>query len=110
MMSRNTKIVIGLLVVLALFLGWLAYTAMAQKAAQTAEATATVVDAERERKRGDDDTIVTLSYEAGGAPAQARARIDGVRMGEYPAGKQVRICYDPSDRSSVRVTDEPCGG
>lgn len=109
-MSRNTKIVIALLVVLALFLGWLAYMSMVRSAAQTAEAAATVVNAERERKRGDDDTILTLSYDAAGAAVQARARIEGVRMDEFPAGRQVRICYDPADTSSVTVTDEPCGG
>jgi uncharacterized protein DUF3592 len=109
-MSRNTKVVIGLLVVLALFLGWIAYMSMARTAAQTAEARATVVAAERERKKGDDDTILILSYRAGGAATQARARIDGVRMDEFPAGRQVRICYDPADPSSVSVTDAPCGG
>src|SRR3712207_5578507 len=105
-MSRNTKIVIALLVVLALFLGWLAYMSMARTAAQTVEATATVVGAERERKRGDDDTIVTVSYDAGGARVQARARIDGVRMEEYPAGRPVRICYDP--RSEERRVGKEC--
>ena len=108
-MGRNTKIVIGLLVVGAIFMAAIFYFASARSAAQTAEAMAIVVRAEREAKKGDDDTILILSYPTGSGEAQGRARIDGVRMAEYPAGRQLRVCYDPSETSSVRVDDGPCG-
>jgi Flp pilus assembly protein CpaB len=108
-LSRNAKIVIVLLAVLAVFIGAMGYMAAKRDAAQTAEAMATVVRAERERKRGDDDTIVVLSYQAGGAATEARARVDGVRMSEYPAGRQVRICYDPNDPANIRIAEGSCG-
>ena len=107
-MARNTRIVIGLLVVGAIVIGALLYFAAARGAAQTAEAMASVVSAEREAKKGDDDTILNLSYPTPTGQARARARIAGVHSEEYPAGRQVRICYDPSDNSSVRVDDGPC--
>ena len=108
-MQRNTKIVIALLVVTAIFIAGVLYYGSRIRAAQTAEAMATVVRAEREVKKGDDDTILILSYPTSSGEAQGRARIDGVRMAEYPAGRQLRVCYDPSSSSSVRVADGPCG-
>lgn len=108
-MTRNTRIVIALLLVGAAFMAAIFYLASARSAAQTAEALATVVRSEREAKKGDDDTIVTLSYPTGTGEAQGRARVDGVRMAEFPAGRQVRVCYDPSTTTSVRIADGPCG-
>ena len=108
-MSKNTKVVIGLLLFGVIVIAAIFYYVAKTRAAQTAEAMAVVVSAERDSKKGEDDTLLTLSYQAGSGQAQARARIDGVRMDEYPAGRQVRICYDPSDTSSVRVSDGPCG-
>ena len=108
-MTRNTKIVIALLLVGAIAIGAIFYFAAARNAAQTAEAMAVVVAAEREEKKGDDDTIVILSYRTESGETQGRARVDGVRMDEYPAGRQVPVCYDPSNATSVRVADGPCG-
>ena len=108
-MSRNAKIVVALFVVLAIGLGILFYSASVENAAQTAEATATVLRAEREAQRGDDNTILILSYQAGSAVTEARARVQGVHMDEYPAGRQLRVCYDPANPSSVRLDDGPCG-
>ena len=108
-MRRNTKIVMALLLVGAIFLAVIFYYASVRSAAQTAEGMATVIRAQREVKKGDDDTILILSYPTSSGQAQGRARIDGVRMGEYPAGRQLRVCYDPANSSSVRVDDGPCG-
>lgn len=108
-MGKNAKIVIAIFLVTATVIGAIFYYASVISAAQTAEGMATVIRAEREVKKGDDDTILILSYQAGSGEAQGRARIDGVRMNEYPAGRQLRVCYDPADTSSVRVDDGPCG-
>ena len=108
-MGRNTKIVMALLLVGAIFLAAIFYYASVRSAAQTAEGMATVIRAQREVKKGDDDTILILAYQTATGPAQGRARINGVRMAEYPAGRQLRVCYDPSDTSSVRIADGPCG-
>jgi hypothetical protein len=108
-LGRNGKIVVALMAVLAVFLGAVFYMGAKRDAAQTAEATAIVVKAERERQRGDDNTILTVAYSASGTVAQARARLDRVRMHEFPAGRRVRICYDPNDLESVRVEDGACG-
>jgi hypothetical protein len=108
-MGRNGKIVIALLAVAAAVIGGTFYYAGTISAAQTAEAVGTVVRAEREVKRGDDDTIVILSYQAGGVETQGRDRVGGVRMHEYPAGRQLPVCYDPANPSSVRIADGPCG-
>ncbi len=108
-MSKNTKIVIALLAVFAVALGVLAVMAGNRSAGQSAAATATVVEALRERNRGDDDTVVVLSYPAGGATAQGRARVSGVHVEDYPAGRQLPVCYDPKDTASVRIADGPCG-
>lgn len=108
-MQNNSKIVFALLLVGLAAGGVLFYLAASRSGSQTEEATATVITAARESKRGDDDTILTLSYQAGRTVAQARARIDGVHASEYPAGRQVRICYDPDDTSSVRVENGRCG-
>ncbi len=110
-MSRNTKIVIAILVVLAFFVALMGYWATMRRAKQTATAIATVVSAEKETKsgsRGTDNTIVTLSYRAGATMAQARARVSGVRLEDYPAGRTVRVCYDPANVSSLRIDDAPC--
>lgn len=109
-MSRNTKIVLALLAVIVVFVGGLGYWASARRAKQTAAALATVVSAERERKKGDDDTIVNLTFPAaGGGVAQGKARVSGVHLEDYPAGRQIRICYDPADPRSLRVDDGACG-
>jgi len=108
-MSRNTKIVIGILAVLVVVVGMLGYWASQRRAKQTAAAVATVAGVERDEKRGDDDTIVTLSYRAGAAMAQGRARVRGVHLEDYPSGRQIRICYDPANVESIRIDDGPCG-
>jgi Protein of unknown function (DUF3592) len=108
-MSRNTKIVIAILAVLAVFVAVLGYWASARRAKQTAMAMATVVSAEREVKKGDDATLITLSYPAGSATVQGKARVNGVHLEDYPAGRQMRICYDPADVKSLRIEDGACG-
>ncbi|HYI41175.1 MAG TPA: DUF3592 domain-containing protein [Allosphingosinicella sp.] len=108
-MSRNTIIVMALLVLGAVFVGAMVYFASLTRKAQTAEGTATVVRAEREAKKGDDDTILTLSYRAGARVVQGRARVEGVHVDEYPAGRELRVCFDPANPSSVRLEDGSCG-
>ncbi|MCP3734246.1 hypothetical protein M9979_05065 [Sphingomonas sp. RP10(2022)] len=108
-MNRNHKIVIGLLVVGAVFVAVMGYLASVRRAKQTAQATATVVATATAAKRGADDTIVILAYRAGTVPAQGRARISGVHTSEFPAGRQVAICYDPADTRSLRIAKGPCG-
>ena len=108
-MGRNGKIVAALLVVVAAVIGATFYYAATISAAQTAEAMAIVIAAEREVQRGDDATIVILSYRAGGVEAQGRDRVGGLRMHEYPPGRQLAVCYDPANISSVRIADGPCG-
>ncbi|MES2989549.1 MAG: DUF3592 domain-containing protein [Pseudomonadota bacterium] len=111
-MSKNTKIVIGLLAVCAVFVGLIGYWATMRRAGQSEAVMATVVSAERETgtgKRKKENTIVTLSYLAGSATANGRARVSGVHISEYPAGRSVRICYDPKNTTSIRIDDGPCG-
>ena len=67
------------------------------------------MNSEREVKKGDDDTIITLAYSFAGEGVVSRARIDGVHVSEYPAGRQVVVCYDPDDPTSVRISDGQCG-
>ena len=109
-MARNTKIVIVLLLVGALSTGTLLVMAASRSSAQTVQALARVVTAEREVKKGDDDTIVTLAYANASEEVQGRARVSGVHVEEYPAGRQVVVCYDPANPVSVRLAeDQPCG-
>jgi hypothetical protein len=108
-MSRNSKIVIAILAALVVFVGIIAWWAMGRRAKQTAVATATVVSAQREEKRDDDDTLLTLSYSAGSAPAEGKARVHGIHLEDYPAGRRLRICYDPGDTRNLRIDDGPCG-
>ena len=109
-MSRNTKIVVILLLVGALAVGAILFMAMRRSSAQTVQALARVVKAEREVKKGDDDTIVTLVYSNRSEGVQGRARVDGVHVDDYPAGRQVAVCFDPENPSSVRIADDrPCG-
>ena len=108
-MSRNTKIVMALLVLAVVVIGSMVYFASLTRKAQTAEGVATVVRAEREAKKGDDDTILTLSYRAGSQVVEGRARVDGVHVAEYPAGRELGVCFDPANPSSVRVKQGSCG-
>ena len=107
-MSKNTRIVIGILAVLVVFVGALGYWANARRAKQTAAAVATVMSAKQEEKKGTDNTILTISYVAGAETVQAKARVTGVHMAEYPAGRSIRICYDPANLQSLRIDDGPC--
>lgn len=107
-MSRNTKIVIGGIALLAVILGLLWCLSAMRIGNQTASAMATVAEVKREAKSGTDDTIVTLSYQAGAATAQGKVRVRGLHLEDYPVGRQVRICYDPANLKSVRIDDKPC--
>ncbi|RYD58120.1 MAG: DUF3592 domain-containing protein [Sphingomonadales bacterium] len=111
-MSRNTKIILAILAVGAVFVGLMGYLANARRAGQSVAAQAIVLSAERELpsgKRKKENTIVTLAYAAGTAQAQGRARVDGPHLADYPAGRTVRICYDPSNTSSIRIEEGACG-
>jgi hypothetical protein len=107
-MSRNTKIVAALLFVGLLAIGAILIAGASRSSAQTVQALARVVKAEREVKGGDDDTIVTLAYSMRSESVQGRARVDGVRLQEYPAGRQVVVCFDSDNPTSVRIADGPC--
>jgi hypothetical protein len=108
-MSRNTKIVLAILALGVVVVGLIGYWASARRAAQTASAVATVVSVKTAARKGEDDTIVSLSYRAGSAAASGNARVRGVHQDAYPAGKQVRICYDPANTKSLRIEDGTCG-
>ena len=108
-MKRNTKIVIGLLVVLAVALGAIGYWAMQRKASQTAAATATVVGTEVSGRSGKRSTVVTFSFQTAAGPAQGRDRVRGDHASDYPAGRQLRVCYDPANPNSLRMANGPCG-
>lgn len=111
-MSKNTKIVLAILMLGAVVVGLIGYWASVRRAKQTMSAMATVIGAQREAKsgkRGKDKTIVTLSYRAGAIPAQGRDRVSGFHLEDYPVGRSVRICYDPDDPKSIRMDDGPCG-
>lgn len=111
-MSRNTKIVIALMVLCAIIVGIIGYWAEARRAKQTVATMATVVGAEKESrsgKRGKEHTIVILSYRAGTMTAQGRDRVNGVHLEDYPAGRLLRICYDPDNLKSLRIEDGACG-
>ncbi len=108
-MSRNTKIVIALLVVLAVIVGGLFYLARARAGAQTSAATGTVVSAERTGRAGKYKTYITFSYNAGTVAATGRDFVGGDQVDEYPAGRQLPICYNPADTTSLRIANGPCG-
>lgn len=107
-MARNTKIVLALVALLILFVAGLLVMQARRSAAQTEEAMATVAAAELEVKKGQDDTIVTVEFEPGGAAVRGRARLDGDVRSDYPPGRPVRICFDPANPSSLRIDDESC--
>lgn len=111
-MSRNTKIVLAILAVGAVAVGLLGYWASVRRAKQTMAATATVIGARwetRTGKRGKDKVIVTVSYSAGTTLAQGNIRVSRSHPERYPAGRAVRICYDPTNTTSIRKDDGPCG-
>lgn len=111
-MSTNTKIVLGILMLGAVAVGLIGYWASARRAHQTMAATATVIGAKWEKKtgkRGKDYVLLTLSYNAGTILAQGRARVSRSHPELYPAGRAVRICYDPDNLTSIRQDDGPCG-
>jgi hypothetical protein len=108
-MSRNTKIVLALVVLGAAAVLAIGLWANARRAKQTATAVAMVVDVTTASRKGQDDTIVTLSYQAGSAAAQGRARVRGVHVQDYPRGRRLPICYDPADTHSLRIAQGPCG-
>ena len=106
---RSTaKYVLALLAVLAVIVGAIGIWASAKKAKQTASAVATVAGTRIAAKRGTDDTIVTLTFQAGSTAAHGRARVSGVHPEDYPVGRAVRICYDPADVGNLRMDDGPC--
>lgn len=108
-MSKNTRIVIGLLALGVVILGGFYYLARARAQAQTVAAVGTVVSAKREGRSGKHKTIVTLSYRAGAVEAVGRHRVGGSHEDEYPAGRQLPICYNPADTTSLRIANGPCG-
>ena len=108
-MSKNTKIVIGLIVLCAVVVLAIGMWANAQRKKQTESAMATVVDARQRSKKGADDTVITLVYGAGAQTGQGKVSDKGVHLERYPRGMQVRICYDPADLSNIRKEDGPCG-
>ena len=107
-MSSTAKWLLALVAVLGVVVGGIAIWASAQKAKQTASAIATVTATRIAAKRGSDDTVVMLSFRAGTADAQGRARVRGVHPENYPVGRRLRICYDPADVTNLRMDDAPC--
>ena len=108
-MQQKAIIVLAVLVAMAASVAGVFYWVSSERGAQTAEATASVISAESEYRNRKHATVVMLSYPTPSGIVQGRARITDVQADEFPAGREVRVCYDPSDTTNVRVTDGPCG-
>jgi hypothetical protein len=96
-------------------LGWLVVDSMRERAAMTASATATVTrvafDADEESSSLD-ETDIDYVFEAGGQKIDASSSLPGDLVKEYPAGKQIAICYQPKSPTTSRINPDggPCGG
>ncbi|HET9511980.1 MAG TPA: DUF3592 domain-containing protein [Sphingomonas sp.] len=111
-MSRNTKVGLALIGVCAAVVGLIGAYVSHIRAGQTTAATATVISTKLEKKtgkRGKNRLVSTVSYMAATTPAQAKAEVTGTDPAVYPAGRTLRICYNPDDTGSIREDDGPCG-
>lgn len=85
-----------------------------RKATMTAEASGTVTGVVLEaddESSSLDQTQVSYRFDAAGTPAEGRTGFPGDKVEEWPAGRTVRICYNPEDpaASEIRDAGTPCG-
>lgn len=113
-MKKHWKAIAVILGVFAL-LGWFALDMMQERAAMTAAASATVTGAVFDKDQESsslDQTDIDYRFEAGGAPVQSASSLPGDRVADYPAGRTIAVCYDPSEPASSRINTDgsPCTG
>lgn len=103
------------LFVLAAGLGWFVAHLIAERAAMTASATATVTRVAfdpDEESSSLDETDIDYRFEAGGRPVTGTDSLPGDRAKDYPVGREVAICYQPDEPATSRVNPDggACGG
>ena len=94
----------------AAFVGVIVWDAERARAAMTAEASATITRIVLQRDQdSSDSTQVSFRYAANGSNVEATHEMTGDHSRDFAQGQQVRICYNPEDLQSARITDEACG-
>ena len=106
---------IAIVVLVLAGLAWLVVDAVQDRAAMTASATGTVTRAAFDPDQESsslDETDIDYVFEAGGKRISASASLPGDRVKDYPAGKQVALCYQPDKPATSRINTDgrPCGG
>jgi hypothetical protein len=96
-------------------LAWLIVDSMQERAAMTAAATGSVTKVEfdpDEESSSLDETDIDYVFEAGGKAVSASSSLPGDRVKDFPAGKQIAICYQPDEPATSRINTDggACGG
>lgn len=113
-MKKYWKAILIVALVLA-GLAWLIVDSMRERAAMTGAATGTVTKSAfdpDEESSSLDETDIDYVFEAGGQKISASSSLPGDRVKDYPAGRQVAICYQPGEPATSRINTDggPCGG
>ena len=114
LVKKYWKAILIVAVVLA-GLAWFVVDSMQERAAMTAAATATVTKVafdKDEESSSLDETDIDYAFDAGGQTISASSSLPGDRVKDYPAGKQVAVCYQPKAPATSRINTDggPCGG
>ena len=85
-----------------------------RKATMTVEGQAVVTGAvlhEDDESSSLDETRISYRFEAGSSAFEGISSLPGDKVSEWPAGRIVRICYNPEDPavSEIRDSGSPCG-
>jgi hypothetical protein len=112
--KKYWKAIVIVAVVLA-GLAWLVVDSLQERAAMTAAATGKVTRVAfdpDEESSSLDETDIDYVFEANGQQVTASTSLPGDLVKEYPAGKQIAVCYQPKAPATSRINTDggACGG
>ena len=86
-----------------------------ERAAMTASATAKVAKVAfdpDEESSSLDETDIDYVFVAKGQPVAASTSLPGDLVKDYPAGREIAVCYDPKEPATSRINTDggACGG
>ena len=111
-MSRNLR---AALIVAAILGGllWFGIHVAGENAKMTAPAAGTVLKSEfvaDSESSSLDETRIDYSFEVNGRSVRASDSLPGDKTADYPPGAKLKLCYDPEEPVSSRITTgAPCG-